>query len=62
MTPDEETDFAEKVVRLSYKCAEEMHISRENIVSNTFLKWLTEKAYKEMRIDPNEKQNIDTSV
>ena len=43
MTSEEEKDFTEKVIRLSYKCAEELHISRDNVVSDIFIKWLMDK-------------------
>ncbi len=47
MNLDEERDFTEKVIRLRYKCAKELHISTEDIVSATFIKWLVDKISKE---------------
>jgi hypothetical protein len=43
MTPEEEKDFTEKVIRLSYKCAEELRISHDKVVSDVFIKWLIDK-------------------
>jgi len=63
MTQDEETDFAEKVIRLSYKCANELDIKREDIVSQIFIKWLIDKVDNlEKESHKNEGEHVDISV
>jgi len=41
---EEEKDFTEKVIRLSYKCADELHISQDKVSSAIFIQWLIDKA------------------
>jgi len=63
MTSKEEKDFTEKVIRLSYKCANELNIKREDIVSQIFIKWLIDKVDNfEKESHKNEDKNIDIAV
>jgi len=64
MTPDEETDLAEKLVRLVSQCMEEKHIAKENLTIDNFLNWVVDKANKSIKRKKkkDEIQNINISV
>ena len=61
---EEEKDFAEKVVRLSYKCATELKVSTKDVTSDVFIKWLIGKIDIQEKggENNNEVENIDISV
>lgn len=63
MTQEEEKDFGEKVIRLSYKCAEELHISQEKLSSSVFIKWLVEKISKLDKEDSkDDKSHVNITI
>ena len=60
ITQEEDKDFAERAIRAVYKCAEELHTTRDKLEMNTFLNWLINKVVGEEKTD--EKSHIDISV
>jgi hypothetical protein len=62
MTPDEEKNFTEKLIRLSYQCANELNISTKEVVSDVFIRWLINKIDNADKKNENNKHNIDISA